>query len=212
MNDNPKSVVLMIESGKPLDLVKAHIADRIRVKAETHRLLDELGLAEGARYWPCSMTGVVFAVAFPKGKHHPDFKAPSRKNGSCRPKKGSHWEKRFAEQKGYANDSEQIAKAFDVPTCIETQHVDGTTGWRHIGRLFSPCGFLFLSPEGPYAMWIPDVDAEVCEALARGAKVEPMISTPVIEGTRRIEPEEWDIVVAQHKLAEKAAAKKEAAA
>ena len=193
-----EKLIFMIEGGKALDLVKHHIAERQRVSAANRALIGDLQIDE---YWVSRHDGTLSAVSF-KGDTHPQFTKPT-KHGS-RPKKGSEWARRFAEQNGYSNPSDVIAEAFSIPLSI-SYGVGTGDGWRRIGFPFSECGFLYLSSDGPYAMWIPDVAAEVRADHDRGHTVaEPARSfTPHFDGCRHIEQEEWDILVAQHKLAKK---------
>jgi hypothetical protein len=192
----------MIEGGPALELVQHHIAERKRVGAEARRLLKDLGVDE---FWSNRSDGTVSAVRF-SGTPHPDF-TKGDKNGS-RPKKGTEWAVRFAAQNGYANPSNMIAAALDIPLSISYSR-GGPKGWTAIGYPLAECGFLWISPEGPYAMWIPDVEAAVEASRARGFEVgeKEAAFRAEFEGCRRIEREEWDILVAQRKLAEKRAAR-----
>ncbi|MDQ7981915.1 hypothetical protein QYH69_32345 [Paraburkholderia sp. SARCC-3016] len=193
------NLIFMIEGGKALELVKHHIEERQRVIRERNALARELGAED---IYVSNMDGVLLGVRF-KGDLHPDFKKPDRK-GISFPKARTAWKDRFDAQKGYARPTSVIADAFDIPLSIEYAYKDGS-GWQSIGNPFNECGFLYPSPNGPYAMWLPDVPTAVAEAEARGQTInEPAKSfKPKFEGCRRIEQEEWDIVVAQHKLAKK---------
>lgn len=192
-------LIFMIEGGKALELVKAHIAERKTVRAAVQAIAKELGIQDGVT---SSLEGHLLGVRFP-GERHPDFKAPDRK-GVCYPKKNSEWEKRFAAAPRYQHPPTVISRAFGVP--LSLHYKDGTgEGWTLIGNGFNECGFLYLSEHGPYAMWIPNVPEEVKHMEAEGKTVEEPAKSfvPEFEGCRRIEKEEWDILVAQHKLAEK---------
>lgn len=191
----------MIEGGKALELVTNYIAEKLRVHEECRAIAKELGVDE---IFVSNRDGTVIAVMF-KDKVHSDF-GKAGKNGS-RPKKGTEWARRFAAQQGFVDPSTVIAEAFAVPTCVSYGIKDGGTGFRGIGNPFFECGFLYLGKDGPYGMWIPDVPAEVKADLDRGYTVdEPALSfVPSFDGCRRIEPEQWDILVAQHALAKKRA-------
>lgn len=192
----------MIESGAVLDLIKNHIAERVRVRNAAIDLARELGTKDVST---SRENGVVVAIRF-DGALHPDFKKPDK--WGSRPKKGTEWAKRFADQKGYENESYLISERLRVPMQI-SYTTDNGSGFRHIGYPLQECGFLFLGKEGPYAMWIPDVCAEVKRDEDQGHTVaEPAKSfEPVFDGCRLIEIEEWEILVAQHNLAEKMKAK-----
>lgn len=194
----------LIEGGKALDLVRFYLSETARVFEQTKALLAELGVS---RYVPRASDGTVWGVIF-DGERHPDFTKPDRR-GLSRPKRGTEWAKRFSEQKGYERPSVLITKAFGVPYGISyANEEEACEGFRRIGSPLNECGFLYLSADGPYAMWVPDVPAEVEYHVSRGDTVKgPALSFRMeFDGCRRIEPEEWDIIVAQHKLAEKRAA------
>lgn len=193
----------MIEGGKALDLVKQQIEDKIRVARECNAIARELSVED---IYVSNMDGTLLGVLL-KGDVHPDFKKPDRKGRSF-PKKGTAWAKRFEDQAGFTRPTTVISEAFGVPLSIEYRSKDGEwSGARCIGNPFHECGFLYLSKDGPYAMWVPDVPGEVAESEKAGQTVaEPAKSFKLeFEGCRRIEPEEWEILVAQHKLAEKKA-------
>lgn len=191
----------MIESGKALDLVRQHISERKRVAQQNGAMAAEIGATE---IWTSRDDGTVMSVRF-GDKHHPEFTKPGRYG--CRPKKGTEWAKRFEAQEGYDNPAYVIAREFAIPLSISYSLPDGGTGWQCIGTPLCECGFLFFSALGPYAMWVPDIPAIVADSEARGYTVaEPAKSFALsFEGCRRIEDEEWEILVAQHKLAEKRA-------
>lgn len=185
----------MIEDGRALELIKKHIADRLSSIERAKALAVELGAEDVST---SKADGKVIAVRF-KGAPHPDFKKPDK--WGARPRKGTEWAKRFAEQQGYEAESYLIQEALGVP-CQISYTCQGGSGFRHIGYPFSECGFLFLSKDGPYAMWIPDVEAEVQADLAKGHTVsEPALSfKPEFDGCRRIKIEEWEYLVAKHNL------------
>jgi hypothetical protein len=193
MSDN---VLFMIERGKALELVKKHIAEKRRVADERVVLARELGVEDiYVSRFDGTLTGVMFKDAV-----HPEFKKPDRKGVSF-PKKGTAWRARFDDQKGYPDPSSVISKAFSIPLVIEYgEKGDEFSGWTRIGNPLQECGFLYLGAEGPYAMWTPDVPQEVKKAQERGQKVKGPALTFKLEfdGCRRIDREEWDLLVAQH--------------
>lgn len=198
-----KSVLFMVEGGPALDLVKKHIMDVRLVRAHNRLLAEELGVTN---IFCDRRTGVLSGVEFGWGTPvHPDFKKPSRK-GACYPKKGTAWEAKFKAQVGYTPLTTLIEGAFKVPLSLNYATPDGKgCGGRCIGSILNECGFLYPSGDGPYAMWVPDVVAEVAAIEAEGYVVEePAKSFKMeFEGCRRIEGAEWEILVLQHKLAEK---------
>ena len=201
-------VIFLIEVGRALELVKQHIQEARRVREAVKAMALELGVQ---RIRTDLQDGTLRRVIF-DGARHPDF-AKGDKNGSW-PKKGTEWAKRFDAQVGYPNQSKTIAEAFGVPVSVE--YAKGQSiGYSMIGHPLRECGFLYLGEEGPYGMWVPNVPAEVAAYEAKGYTVaEPAKSFKMeFDGCRYIEREEWDIIVAQHNLAQKRAraAEKEAA-
>ena len=194
------NLIFLIEAGRALQLVQHHIAEVLRVNAANRAICDELGITKGTTD---QFTGVLTGVVFP-GVVAQGWTKPSR-SGCSFPKKGSEWAQRMRDQKGYDNPSVAIEEAFAIPTDLEYTNAGGGNGCRAIGNIFKPCGFLYLSKDGPYALYIPDVQAAVREATARGEDaLEPAKSyVPAIEGCRQIDEEEWDLLVAQHNLAKK---------
>lgn len=201
MNFTSHRIMFMIDGGKPLELVQQHIADRIRVQTEAQALARELGCET---FWADRMCGVLTAVKFPfRAPRPPDFKKPDSQGRSF-PKHKTEWAKRFSAQKGYPSPVSLIHEAFGVPLSVAYKTTGGE-GWTAIGSPLQECGFLWMSREGPYAMWIPDVPKYVEEFEAKGYTVEAEVKAfkPIIRGARRIHEEEWEILVAQAKLAEK---------
>lgn len=200
------NLLFMIEGGPMLPLVRQHIAERQRVHEANRQLLEPLRKEYGVERASMDReNGTLLAVVFPN-KVHPDFTKPSGRSHTSHPKKNTEWASKFAAQKGYESESHTISSTLNIPLFIEYSDKGGK-GSRVIGGFFNECGFLYLGEEGPYAMWIPDVQAEVAADVKRGYTVqEPAASfKPEFPGCRRIEDEEWDILVAQHKLAEKKA-------
>lgn len=194
------TLILMIEGGKALDLVKTHIAARGECEKANREICRELGVDQ---YTADPLNGQLRGVVF-KGKKHPDFKVPNRK-GISYPKKGTEWEKRLNAQAGHPDQSWAIQQQLGVPCTIESQK--GTSrGWSHIGNPLAECGFLFLGADGPYAMWIPNIPAEVAAKEAEGYTVTgaaKQFNPESLDGCRLIDQEEWDLLVAQYKLERK---------
>lgn len=195
----------LIESGRPLELVREQIAETARVRKQTQELAAELGITNGSL---CRRTGVLLGVVF-DGSVHPEFAKPKSRgrSRSSYPKKGSDWAKRFAAQKGTPNASELISTEFCIPLSI-SYSTEGGSGWSCIGTPLNECGFLWLGEDGPFAMWTPDVPALVEARKASGQTVEEPAASYAfnIEGCKRIEKQEWEILVLQAEIAEKKAA------
>lgn len=202
-----KVKLFLIESGKALELVRTHIAEVIRVNKEVAELVKPLSVRN---VWRLKNSGTVSNVCF-DGPVHKDFCKPDRK-GLSHPKKGTEWAAKFAAQTGHESGSEMIANAFDIPLCINKLDEAGEQcGWRRIGYPLRECGFLYISAQGPYAMWVPDVPGEVAASQERGDIVaEPALSFKLeFPGCRPMLHEEWKVLGAQKELDE---AKKKAVA
>jgi len=199
----------LVEADPALALVKQHIADRQRVRGSVADLAKELGVSTGTTDRDSYH---MVSVNFP-GERHPDFTKPDRKGRSW-PKKGTAWARRFAEQPRATPSSDLIRKAFDPVDSLRWTQGD-SQGWHCIGNPFAPSTFLYTGPDGPYVMLVPDLPLAIKELEAEGKKVEipdNVLAHPqgpaghpawnmIFPGCRRIDPEEWDILVAQEKLA-----------
>jgi len=193
------SVIYLIEGGKALQLVKQHIEEVKRVRNDVRLIAEELGIREGQTN---NFTGVLISVLFKRGAVPEGWTKPDRKHGASRPKKGTPMAARFAAQVGYKAPSTVISDELGVP--LDVSYENGKSiGSRGLGENpFRPCGWLYCSGSGPFALFTPDVVGEVKRLKAAGWTVtgEAANFTGVIDGCRRIESEEWDIVVAQHEL------------
>lgn len=194
--------IFLIEGGEALALVKAHIAEALRVRKQSQDLVREL---DGVTtVWTDKTNGIVKAVEFP-GERHPDFKKPAENSGS-KPKKGTPWAQKFAAQVGYKNPADIIMTAFRIPGVLQYGSKKGGHGSRLVGIPGQEADFMYLSESGPYAMVVPDVEAQVARELREGSTVEePTRSFKMsFDGCRRISEEQWDQMVAEHQKAEAA--------
>lgn len=196
------SLYFLIEGGKALDLVKSYIEAKLVCHNAVRAVLHELGCTE---YYHREMDGTLLGVRFPPGVDVPvDFKKPNR-TGHQFPRKGSDWEKRFDALPKYFHESSLIQEELHVPTVISYEKEGKEAGVSRFGNPLNECGFLFLGKDGPYAMWIPDVQAEVTRKEKEGYTVAGPAKSFIaeFEGCRRIEKEEWELLVAQHRLDKK---------
>lgn len=194
------SVIYLIEGGKALQLVKRHIEEVKRVRAEVRLIADELGITEGQTN---PFTGVLASVVFKRGAVPEGWTKPDRKHGVSYPKKGTPMAARFAAQVGYPEPAKVISYELGIPVDVDYSRGNGVQGSKCIGdNPFRPCGWLYCSGEGPFALFAPDVVSEVKALTEKGYTVEGGAAsfTGLIDGCRQIEDEEWDIVVAQHAL------------
>ncbi|TXI23050.1 MAG: hypothetical protein E6Q67_05170 [Roseateles sp.] len=194
---NFENALYLIESDPALQLVQAHITAVRRQHAHNAALAQELGVKEAVTSkLEGHITGVRFTGRVPEG-----WTAPDRKHRCSRPKKGTEWAARFAAQPRVPNAAQAIAAAFSVPLQISYRKEDGE-GFGLLGNPFFPCGFLYLSADGPYAMWVPDVAAAVADFEALGYQVDEQTESFSMDlpGCRRLLKEEWQLMVAQHDL------------
>ena len=190
-----KEAIFLIEEGKALELVREHLVEQQRVRKQSQELARELGVQQ---VWTHKDNGVLVSVEFPDAVH-PDFTKP-REHGS-KPKRGSEWARRFSAQVGYENPSQMIIKAFGIPHVISYGKGTGH-GSRRIGVPFSECGFLYLGEDGPYAMWVPNIEAAVKADVAEGYTIEePARSFRLkFDGCQRISQRKWNAIVREHEL------------
>lgn len=195
-----RDLYFAVEGGATLELARKHVAERAAVEEVNRALAKELG---AERYAVDYATGVLCGVIFP-GKPHSDFKKPN-KNGVSTPRARTAWGARLASMKGYDRRGFSLAKALGVPTDISYRK-DGTVrGAGCISDGFSSgVGLLYLSEDGPFALYIPDIAQVVADYEARGYTVcdECKNFKPDFDGARQILKEEWELTVARHKLAE----------
>lgn len=192
--------LFIIESDTALELVKQHIQDCKRVTEQRQFLLTELGVTH---CFTNIRTGVVTGVVFDKTVH-PEFCKPLISNKVSYPRKGSSWHKRLKEQVGVPDPAHLISKEFNIPLSLHYK-LESSEGVLRLGEPLTECGFLYIGENGPYAMWVPDVNKEVKQQESNGSVVqEPAKSFKLeFEGCRRIEPEDWEILVLLDKLSKK---------
>ena len=181
-----EDAIFLIEGGKALELARSHLAEWLRVRKQSQDLARELGVEH---VWTSREDGVVIAVDF-KGAVPADF--TGRGSHGSRPKRGTEWATRFAAQAGYRNPSALLMEGLGIPCFISYLTKNGH-GIRRLGLPFAECGFLWVGERGPYAMWLPDIEAEVRAELAAGRTVEEPAASFRMEfdGCRRISEEEW---------------------
>lgn len=195
MNRNP---IFLIESGPALALIKEHIQAR-----ELHRnvvigMQKDLGEDNLRGVTTHRTNGRVLGFSFksvPKGWSKPNSL------GTSRPKNNTHWTQRLAEDKGYPDPAQVISEAFRIPLSIRYKTDDGE-GQHCIGSMPAECGWLYLGPRGPFAMWVPDVPAYVKEHVDNGRTVTGPAAKFKLKfpGCRHILDEEWELMVAQDNL------------
>ena len=194
-----KYQILLIEGGRPLEMIRLHIAEVDRVSQQNREIAIELGVEEIYTHNENgSLTGVVF-----NGDIHPEFTKPKRRGNPSYPRKGSSWEKRIKELIGYRSQEEWISSELCIPRDLSFSRNGKWCGSSFMGLPFRSCGFLYLGVDGPYAMWAPDVPAYVAQATndGRGDVDEPARSFKFdINGTRLITQDEWNLIVLQHKV------------
>lgn len=194
-----QSLYFAIDGGTTLELARKHVAERAAVEDVNRALAKELGAEQ---YTVDFANGAICGVIF-KGAPHADFKKADRR-GVSSPKQKTEWAKRFADVRGYDRRGFSLAKALGVPTDISYNNETTRGGSCVSGGFSSGTGLLYCSSSGPFALYIPDVAAVVADYEARGYTVcdECKFFKPEFDGARQILKEEWELVVARHKLAE----------
>lgn len=204
-----RDLYFAVEGGATLELARKYVAERAAVEKNNRSLAKELGADQ---YVVSILDGVLSGVVF-GGRSHADFKKPDRRGVSF-PKKGSDWEKKLAETRGYDRRGFKLAKALGVP--IDIEYIGkGVHGSGMIsGGFGSGVGFLYLSEDGPFALYIPDIAQRVAHYEAQGytVKGECKDFKPEFAGARPIMKEEWELVIAQHDLADAKKAAEQAVA
>ena len=191
----------LVKDGPVLDLLLAHMAERDRVRLEAQTLIKELGTDEGR----CSgFDGRLTSIVWPPGKVPEGWTKPHRKTGASRPKVGTEMGKRFAALKGWRSPADVLSQLLSLPLSLSYKGPTGT-GWSAIGSMCNECGFLWMSREGPYAIWVPDVPAAVAKREAEGYTVDEPAKSFKMEfpGCTRILHEEWKVMVLQREISEK---------
>ena len=201
-----KVAVFLIESGRALELAQQWMQEEHAQRRQAREIGQELGVS---RVYLSFDTGVVLGVYFgDKLAVHPDFRKPNRKGASF-PKKHSGWAVRLAQQHERKLTMAQVNKELGIPDSLCVRHAaDGSEIWRMLSSPVNPSGFLSLSDQGPFAIWTPDVDDAIRQEREAGNEVLtfPKDFKFIIAGTRRILPEQWDLMVAEHRLAKAAQA------
>lgn len=195
----------LIESGSALAAVKSYIEDRQRVHQNCLDAAKELGV-DVASY--DRDTHAFKAVEFKdRSSVHIDFTLPKRNNNLSYPKKGTEWDRRFKTM-GLKRTAEQIIHdLFKIPSTISfSKSGTDTYGSRMIGDRIQQTGFLFLSPNGPFALYAPDVKLAIKQCEDEGYTVNQEIKDydDNLPGCTKINKEDWDLLVAKHQ-AKKAA-------
>jgi len=181
--------------GDALDLVHRYVLDYKRCRAQAVELAKEFG---AERYW-LGNDGV-FALDIA----HPEFTKRDRK-GRARPKRGTAAAARFAQQTPTAFKFGNVAHELGIPHGIAYGNSDGAQGWRRTAsHRFHTAGVLFITEDGPYAIYCPDIREAVASLEAEGYTVDPAAKAwqPIIPGCRLIHEAQWKLYVARHEYDE----------
>jgi hypothetical protein len=214
LSNEEKVRILLVENGPVLELVKQHVADRDRVRELKVQILTQLGLdPEKVEVWASSHDGAMNAVSIPSKLKLPkkfvqaNWTRPDSQ-GRRRPKRGTaEYNAFFTKDARYTPAEKLIAECLKVPCSIGYKTAGGE-GWTSIGRMLRACGFLWMHKDtGPYAIWIPDVEACLAELKAKHKKVKGFkilggADKWVLDttGLKPILEEEWALMVAQKNL------------
>jgi len=190
-----KDLYFLIKGGQTLELVKSHIAARQEQHERNAAFVADIGADQ---WYESILDGTVSGVILKERRT--DFTKPDRK-GISHPKKGTEWFKRWENQTGWDRRGYELAKTFGVPTNINYKK-EGSEGWGHISHgLTSGVGFLYLSADGPYCLYVPDVAERVQYYRDQGYTVDLTWPTE-FDGAHPILKEEWELIVAQHAVDE----------
>ena len=195
--EDQNDALYIIEADPMLSSVKAYIEDRCTVFEKSRELAEQYGADRVSRD---RRDGRLLGMTFPHGQHHADFTKPKGRHGLCFPKKGTAAAKAFSDQIGHVNAEALIVATFGIPLSLKYSDAE-TEGWCCIGRMLTACGFMYFGIDGPYALWIPNVPAHIKQKADQGFQVVPSGFDMNLPGCRRILHEEWELLVAQHKLA-----------
>lgn len=190
-----KSLIYLIEADPALTVVRDYVAARQHVRDEAVAIAKEYG---APRFVTDPFTYALTGLQFDRGLVHRQFKAPNR-YGTSYPKLKTEARKRFKALKGVEPGEGIIAEHFGVPLSLEYKDGYGH-GWTRTGEGLKPCGFLFFGKDGPFAMWVPDVAAQIAELIAQGYTVTTLAPPREFPGCRQILQEEWELMVAQDNL------------
>jgi len=193
---NQPTAIYLIRSGKILEAVKNYVKKVNEVSDAVNEFCKENGFVRYTKGDFYELVGVDYRYA-----NSTDFSKPN-KRGICHPKKGTEIEKMFKDlPRVDIKPRDVIREMFNVPYGLRYRS-EKCTGSRSIGRFFDPAGFLWLSKEGPFAMWIPDVESELNYSKEKGETVEePEASFSMkLKGCKRITEEEWEFLVAKNNL------------
>lgn len=188
-----------VDGGKALELAKKHVAEHA---ATIERNVETVKPLNVDRYVVSVLDGTVCGVEF-NGALHKDFKKPDRR-GVSYPKKGTEWAEKFAAVKGYDKRGFELAKELGFPTTLyyKSDDCNGMTGTT--SGINSGVGLLWISEDGPFALYVADISERVAYYESQGYTVDDACKhfKPKFDGARPILKEEWDLVVAQHELEE----------
>ncbi len=201
---SPENLFFLIEGpGAALDLVKESIAERIVVKKEILEFLNKIGAETCGMYHDGTTGGFKFNGTPPAG-----WKAKNSK-GMSFPRKDSGIQKEINALPRYTVTAHHIAAKLGIPLQIIWNDKDGERcGFQCIGYPFNECGFAYPCEDGPYLLWLPDVAAAVNKAAAESMHSGEIDQSLIdyraeFAGCRQIDSEEWEFIVAKHKMEKK---------
>lgn len=188
----------LVEGGKIKSVFDRWFSEYMAAREAAFSLLKEIGATGGTE----NFNGRLSGVKFPEGKVHPQFKRPIR--GISYPKANSEFAKRISDLPGYDYGCNRVAAELGIPGGYTAEKAGdkGTMGGG-FGNPFIVCGFLFINhPVGPVAFWCADIPGKIAELERSGYVITSAAKTwtPEFDGARPILKEEWDLIVAQHRL------------
>lgn len=115
--------------------------------------------------------------------------------------KNKEWIKILEDGPTEPQSSDFIKKAMDIVYSIGYKK-EGCDGRMRLGNPFTPVSVCYYSEDSPLLLILPDAQKSIDKKQSEGYAVTPSSYTPP-DGIREILKEEWDLMVAKHKQAQK---------
>lgn len=186
----------LIESGPLLDAVKECIEMKAKTREATIRFCERIGVEK----YRAGFRGTPISFIFP-GRVIKGFTQRDR-HGNSHPKKDGPYYEEWRNIPEHQNSTSVIQSITGIPLFYSYTTTIGN-GSSAIGDIF-PCGFLYLSAEGPYVMYVPDIakyfeefKEQTPDAVIKDDADKWQIN---VEGITEISQAHWELMVAQHKV------------
>ena len=194
----------LITDGPLLSAVKTSIKMKRELLESAHAFKDERGAKS---FFLSHVEPAVKGLLFDKGVKLPaDWKKPDERNFSEPYKKSEEMRLMNSLPKGQ-NDRDVIYEITGIPQEFEYKKGKPESraydwGYARAGIPLNEHGFLYLSDDGPYCLWITDLKKVIQdEYLDRGYSVsENVLKWEMnVEGITEISQEKWESIAGAHK-------------